>query len=421
LQADNPLIIKLTVDNPAYGGLTVGRIEGKAALVKGAIAGETVEAEIIEEKKDYCMAVARKILTPSPYRKTPKCRFFGVCGGCRLQHISYEGQLETKQAVLAGSLKRIGKIETPLSQPLFINNPWNYRFRAQFKISGDKIGFYRENSNDIVDIDSCPLMAPRINETLSKARPIIERINGAKELHISTGDRVSALLKISETGKCERHDIEDLLKFAGLSGIIVSFGKKTMRQYGNTRLELELCGLKYTISPKSFFQSHWILNLKVIEFIKNELAPLSGKTILDLYCGAGNFSLPLAAEAEKIIAVEENPAAIQDGKLNLKTNGISNYEFIYSCAEKLSIKDNIDILITDPPRAGLTNKAIEKIFNLHPVKIVYISCNPATLARDLKKLLTGYEIESIRMIDFFPQTYHIESLVFLTRKMQFSI
>lgn len=418
MQADKVSTIKITVDSPAYGGLAVGRFDGKAVLVRGAIAGETVEAEIIEEKKDYCVAVARKILSPSHYRKSPECRFFGICGGCRLQHISYNGQIETKQAVLVSSLRRIGGIEIPLSPPLFIANPWNYRFRAQFKISGDKIGFYRENSNDIVDINMCPLMMPVINETLAKARPIIEKMKGAKEFHISIGNKTSALLKISETENCVKRDIENLLTVSGLSGIIVALGKNKTQKYGNTRLELELFGLKYTISPKSFFQSHWILNLKVIELIKNKLAPLAGETILDLYSGAGNFSLPLAAEARKIIAVEENPTAIKDGKQSLKTNGIANYEFICSSAEKLSLKDDIDILITDPPRAGLTNKSVEKILNLHPEKIVYISCNPATLARDLKKLLSSYDIESIRMIDFFPQTYHIESLVFLKRKIQ---
>ncbi|MBI3592517.1 MAG: class I SAM-dependent RNA methyltransferase, partial [Nitrospirae bacterium] len=171
--------------------------------------------------------------------------------------------------------------------------------------------------------------------------------------------------------------------------------------------------LKYTISPMSFFQSHWKLNQAVVKFVKDNLQPLRGCRVLDLYSGAGNFSLPVAIDADEVIAVEENPHAIKDGKRNLEINNIRNCRFIRSSAENINIRGDIDILIVDPPRLGLTNRAIDKILAKTPERIAYISCNPATLGRDLKKFLTKYELESVRMIDFFPQTYHTESLTFL--------
>jgi 23S rRNA (uracil1939-C5)-methyltransferase len=168
------------------------------------------------------------------------------------------------------------------------------------------------------------------------------------------------------------------------------------------------------VSPEGFFQSNWKLNLSLVDIIKSSLQPLKDKKILDLYAGAGNFSLPLAKDA-RVIAVEENRAAIKDGTRNLKINKIRNCKFIRSSSENFQVKDHIDIVIIDPPRMGLTKKAMGNVLSVLPESIVYISCNPATFARDLKILLSKYEVESLRMIDFFPQTYHIETLAFLKK------
>ena len=187
-------------------------------------------------------------------------------------------------------------------------------------------------------------------------------------------------------------------------------------RYGKPYIALNLENLKYTVSPKSFFQSNWKLNQTVVAFIKENLLPLKGKKVLDLYSGAGNFSLPLAGDADKVIAVEENPYAIEDGRRNLKVNNIKNCKFIRSPAENFRMMDNVHIVILDPPRQGLSSETVNKMLKITPERIVYISCSPSTFARDLKKLLEKYSIESIRMIDFFPQTFHIEALAFLKIK-----
>jgi 23S rRNA (uracil1939-C5)-methyltransferase len=207
---------------------------------------------------------------------------------------------------------------------------------------------------------------------------------------------------------------EELLE-SGFAGVCIQSSDNHVSWYGQPYVTLSLDNLTYTLSPLSFFQSNWGLNQAVVGKIKNTLSSQRIKKILDLYAGAGNFSLPLA-EGTEIVAVEENPYAVQDGMRNVEMNKIKNYRFIHSSAECYHIDSTFDVLFVNPPRPGLTNLVIKNILNAMPESIVYVSCNPTTLARDLKKLLAKYSLESIRLIDFFPQTYHIESLTFLYLK-----
>ena len=204
-----------------------------------------------------------------------------------------------------------------------------------------------------------------------------------------------------------------LLLEAGFGGVSGTSGNGKVVTFGSEHMTLELEGLKYTVSPLSFFQSNWRLNQTLVRFILKSMQPITKKRVIDLYSGAGNFSLPFAFNGADVYAIEENPDAISDGKRNAALNGIKNCRFIACSAERLKVCDTVDILIVDPPRPGLTNSALDKILVLEPERIAYISCNPSTLARDIKKLLGQYDIESMRVIDFFPQTYHIESLAVL--------
>lgn len=408
----------LNAGTPAYGGIAIGRWNGKVVMIKGALPGETVEIIINEEKRDYYTASVTDIKNPSPDRIKPACRYFGSCGGCQLQYTSYAGQLKIKKEVLTDSLHRLAKVETELSQVIAHSNPWSYRCRGQFKVSTDGIGFYREKTKEVIGIDCCPLMMDEINIYLRKTKALLDEspdlFHGIIEIHISYGDCAVALIKISSKGG--RKDLNQMASMfinSGFSGVVIESENKRISKYGRNYITFALENLKYTVSPMSFFQSHWKLNQAVVIILKESLQPLKGKKILDLYSGAGNFSLPLAANAGEVIAIEENSYAIQDGKRNLEINKIKNCRFIRSSAGQVSVEDIVDILILDPPRLGLENKVVEKVLALMPEKIAYISCNPATLARDLKKLLQKYCIESIRLIDFFPQTYHVESLVFL--------
>ncbi len=385
-------------------------------LVKGVfLPGESVEAVIEKEKKDYISASVLKLVESSSERINPECEYFGSCGGCHMQHIPYNLQIKLKEELLSDCLKRIGKIDAELSDPLIADSPWNYRLRAQYKISGNNIGFYRGKTREVVNIASCPLMTPELNRYYHKSRDIIGLNKMIKELHIVSGDSAVALVKLSSS-QGSAPDLEQLaVQFidAGFSGVIMENKERDKFGYGRTYAVLELAGLAYSVSPSCFFQSSWKLNVQLIDHIKNKLAPLAGKDILDLHAGSGNFSLPLA-EADRIVAVEGNPAAIENGKRSVAMNEIKNFTFIKSSAEDFFTDDQFDIVITDPPRTGLKGKVIHNLLSMMPERVVYISCNPTTLARDLKKLVEKYDVESVRLVDFFPQTYHIESLVFLT-------
>ncbi len=391
---------------PAYGGYTIARDE-KIILIKGAVPGELVEVNIDEKKRDYMLGTVTQVIEPSDFRVEPKCPVFGICGGCHLQFISYEKQVAMKEEVLVDSLTRLGRIEMELS-PSLTDAQWHYRHRAQFKISREgTIGFFRESSRDVVLFESCPLMHDRINELLQRIKEK-DLASGLKEIHLSVGDSAAALLKGDSADFARTEAFREI----GISTIAVN---DTLIE-GSGTVMFDLNGLQYTVSPWTFFQAHWSLNLKVAEFIASLSAPLEGKKVLDLYAGAGNFSLPLARYAEEVILVEENPFAVEDGTRNLKLNGLKNCKFVKSSAEKYRIQKKFDMIILDPPRPGLTSEVIKKVIEMPSDTIVYISCNPSTLARDLKKLKDTYDIQSVQMIDFFPNTFHIEAVALLKRK-----
>ncbi|MCE5313359.1 MAG: class I SAM-dependent RNA methyltransferase [Nitrospiraceae bacterium] len=405
--------VVVTAGKPAYGGLAVARTEsGKVILIKGALPGEKVRAEIQQDHRDYFIGAAAEIIEPSTERVTPECQYFGVCGGCQLQHSSYREQVRMKEDVLLESITRAVGDGVKLSHTFSSSEHWNYRLRGQFKTSKGRIGFFREKSDDVVDIESCPIMSADVNTLLARTRSLLT--SAVKEIHISSGTGASALVKLrSEMATRETpHQTASAMTKAGFSSISVDTGKDIL-QFGEPSVQLDLCGLKYRVSPLSFFQSNWQLNNIVVKFVADYMRDSAAKNIVDLYSGAGNFSLPAAQFSNRVLAVEENPYAVQDGIKNTRINNITNCEFIEASAERFDIPGNTDLLILDPPRPGLTNRTIQNVLNNAPDRIIYMSCNPSTFARDLKKLLGVYNLVSLSMIDFFPQTYHIESLAFL--------
>ena len=388
---------------PAYGGYTIARDE-KVILIKGAIPGEVVDVTIEEKKRDYSIASVSNVIEPSEYRISPKCSVFGICGGCRLQFVSCEKQRMMKDEIILDSLKRISGVEASL-EPALYDLTWNYRHRAQFKVSrnGD-IGFFRESSRDIVTFQHCPLMDQEINELLRKIKES-DSARNLSDIHIAVGDSAIVFLK----GRGYDRALSDEYRDIGFSGVMLDDDTCT----GTAYTKLDLNGMQYTVGPTTFFQAHWTLNKKVVDFVLQKLFPLSGKKVLDLYAGAGNFSIPLAAHADVVVAVEENRFAVDDGIRNIELNNLKNCKFVSISAEKYKIKNKFDILILDPPRPGLTSDMATKILANPADTIVYISCNPATLARDIKKLQEKYEIHSVCQIDFFPNTFHIETITFL--------
>ncbi len=415
----------LRAGGPVYGGYTLGRTTAtpKIILIQGAIPGELVEVSINEEKKDYYIASVENIIEPSEHRIQPKYASPGACGGCQFQYISYAEQVEMKQQVLTDALRRIGNVIVTLDAPITSEDAiWNYRFRGQFKVENGLIGFYKEKSNEIIDTDYSPLMIEPINEALKGVRTAMatqpELFRDIQEIQISYGDGAYASVRANPSARHEQlfwDSLADLLLECCFEGIFIKTGRDLLK-YGQQYLVLPLDGMTYTTSPAGFFQSNWKLNQIMVDFIKDKLQPLSEKRVLDLFSGAGNFSLPLTQDADEIIAVEENPFSVEDGKRNLQLNRVQNMRFYRAAAETYDIKkySPFNIAIVDPPRAGLSPRIVENLIQAHPDIIVYISCNPSTLARDIKRLAGTYKIESLHMVDLFPQTYHIEALSFLT-------
>jgi 23S rRNA (uracil1939-C5)-methyltransferase len=408
-------IIKAEI--PVYGGYVMGR-DGKVIFIRGAIPGELVDVLVEEKKRDYSIGSVRHIIEASPSRREPPCRIFGICGGCQLQFIEYTKQVSMKEEILLDAVKRIGGLTVTL-MPSLTGEEFGYRHRGQFKVSRDgSIGFYREGTREVILVEECPVMVREINDVVRKLRKV--DLKGVTELHIASGDTVALLVK----GGPGDDDTSQAIFGSGVSGIAFENGDSMGKDY----ITLELGGLKYSVTPWSFFQSHWALNRAVVDAVKEGLFPLEDRRILDLYAGAGNFSLPLSSLAGEVVAVEENHFAVEDGRRNIMLNGIKNCTFMHLSVEKslegkkkqqvakLFGETHFDIIVLDPPRAGLTSECLKKVMESGSERIVYLSCNPATLARDLRKMNEKYEVESMRMVDFFPNTYHIEALTFLKRK-----
>ena len=407
---------RLTAGPPAYEGHSVARLDGKIILLKGAIPGEIVEAEILQEKKDYSVAATVRILESSPERVEPPCRYFAACGGCHMQYASYPMQVRMKEEVLKSSLKRIGKMELRLSEPL-AGQPWNYRHRGKFRLSGGHAGYFMERSNRLVGIDECPLMVPEINAAFKNAKRILK--GAACELHIFRGDKTLALVKDMSKGfGHDRERICGMLLDGGFAGVRMETEGGKPLTFGKERLKLNLDGLKYSVSAGGFFQANWNLNKALVKLVLENLETFEAKTVLDLYSGAGNFALPISRIADRVVAVEENRSSVKDGKENTKANGIENCEFILWNVDGFKIRERFDAVILDPPRAGISEAGAGKILAASPSVIVYVSCNPSTLARDLGRLKEYYGVESLRLVDFFPQTYHMEALAVLSRRRQ---
>lgn len=408
----------LKAGSPVYGGYVIAR-DGKITFIRGAIPDELVAVTVEEERRDYIVASVEQVLEPSPSRRIPRCPVFGICGGCQMQFMEYGRQLLLKEEILRETFRRIGEHEVTL-QPSLSGREFGYRHRGQFKVSRDGvIGFFKEGSREVVPVESCPLMIDDINEALRMIRKI--PLVGLTEVHINAGDTVSVLLK----GKVSDELVQSLLA-EGIGGIAL----ETADSYGKDYVTLDLHGLKYSVTPWSFFQSHWDLNRAVVESVIKALHPLENKKVLDIYAGAGNFSLPLALYAGEVVAVEENHYAVEDGRRNATLNTLRNCMFIHgSVAEVLGGKRypkgsrrireaQYDIVVLDPPRPGLTAEGIATILEMKPERIVYVSCNPATLARDTRKMRDVYDIASVTLVDFFPNTYHIEAVVLLSLKGQ---
>lgn len=366
-------------------------VEGLTIFVSLAAKGDKLRIRIREKKGKLAFAEIIEIIEPAEDRVTPTCQYFGKCGGCDFQQMSYPAQLEAKISIIQDCLKRIGKIDFQ-GEIKIIGSPqeFGYRSRAQWHANtrNKKIGYFRRFSNQIIDVENCPILDDKLQKTLTDLR---DNLNWTEFW-------------------AENVEIE-----TATNGKDVSIYSNEIIE-PTEKISFEVLGNRYFFNAESFFQG----NQTLIELlIKTAIGDVNGKTALDLYCGVGLFSLPLAKNFEKVIGIEANEKAIEFAKESAEITRLENIEF-YSenVGEWLSEfqTQDIDFILLDPPRSGTEKTTIEQILLLKPQQISYVSCDPATLARDLRILTDAYSIESITALDLFPQTHHIETVVRLSLK-----
>lgn len=433
-------------------GVGIGKHNGFTVFVDGALLGETIDVKITKSKKNYAEGVISKIKEESSYRVDRVCSMkYRNCGGCQIQELDYNKQLEIKTNRVKEDIKRIGGLENiEIHDTIGMENSFRYRNKAQFpvqKIDGKlKIGFYKKKSHDVINIDKCVIQHDKNDEIINIIRNYIEKYNvSVYDEKSNTGTIRHILTKIGYTTNevmvvlivtNENLPNLDILvselknKISGFKTLVLNInknktnvilGNKNKNIYGNGKIIDNIGALKFEISPLSFFQVNPI-QTKVLYEKALEYANLKeNDVVFDIYCGIGTISLFLAQKASKVYGIEIIEDAIKDAKLNAKLNSVNNVEFFVGKAEDVvpTLYENgktANVVVVDPPRKGCDEKVLDTIVNMKPDRVVYVSCNPATLARDLKYLSErGYKCLEVQPVDMFPHSYHIESVALIQR------
>lgn len=402
------------LENEASG---VCKINGIIVFVPKALVGEKIRVRITEIKKNFARGKIVEILNPSSNRVKSKCPYYEECGGCNLRHQVDKENLKFKKEKVENALKRIGKLDVKVDDIIPSLKEDNYRNKASFKVEDDRIGFYGEGTYQLVDVEYCLLVEKEINKALKVIRQYIKgNKNKIKTITIKYGNAANELL--IDIYSLSEKDIEILdyltTNISNLKTVI--FNDKVI--YGTGYIKEISNGLMFDVSAKSFFQVNSMQAEKLYD-LAVKLADLNKNNIvLDLYCGTGTITSIVAEHVKKVIGIEIVEDAILDAKANLKINNINNVTFICGDAAKeiSKIKENIDVIFVDPPRKGIDRKAIAVMKKILPKKIIYISCNPVTMARDLSYLSDLYDVKKVVPVDMFPNTSHVECVCLLNFK-----
>ncbi len=409
--------MEVTIERILPGGLGLAHAEGRTVMVGLAAPGDRVRVSIDREKGNVAFASIDEVIEPSPQRVEPPCQYFGRCGGCDFQQMSYDAQLAAKVEIIKDCLHRIGRIENvPAFQITPAPNPWHYRTRAQWQYDSirQRLGYFESGSRNVCDVVECAVLAPELQQTLTNLR---ERMqdgsppDDARDFRAVAGDGGVSLAPDWGTSPTLR-------KGSGQRGT-----SPTVREGSDLpaqQVTRTIGGDTYRLNAESFFQANEDLLPKLIDLA---IGGAVGEVAVDLYCGVGFFTLPLARRFAKVIGVEGDSVAAAFARANLAKAGLADGNIVARDVGQWLDSDAwsslngapVDFLLLDPPRTGAESRVIAGILSLKPKRISYVSCDPATLARDLRKLIVGgYTLDSVAAFDMFPQTHHVETVVHLT-------
>jgi 23S rRNA (uracil1939-C5)-methyltransferase len=428
--------VELLIDKLVQGGDGLATHDGMKVFVPFSAPQERVRARIVTQKRDYAVAEIEEVIEPSPLRVPAPCPNYGVCGGCQLQHINYQGQLVVKKLYVNEALQRIGQVFVPVRNVTAEAEPWHYRNKTQYPVgatgNGMAIGFFRRGTHELLDVPACLLHPEEFDRLREAIRAILiaagengydeaKHDGNIRHVVLRQGTRGGGLLAIvvTRTPQFDLKAAELIAEQPGVTGVIHSvvpartnriMGSNTTVLAGSKHLTQTVLGKEFQVSAPSFFQVNIVQAEELCRKILKHVAPKGDELVLDLYSGVGMISLLVAPFVQQVTAIEADATAVADARVNAQTQAVRNVDFICGDVNReISRVASTDVVILDPPRKGCPAETLQRVAALRPKRIVYVSCNPATLARDLAQLeQSGYTTHEIEPVDMFPQTFHVE-------------
>ncbi|MFE1630568.1 23S rRNA (uracil(1939)-C(5))-methyltransferase RlmD [Brevibacillus reuszeri] len=441
----------LTIKSLGINGEGIGYFKRKIVFVDKALPGEVIHAQVTEVKEKYATARLLKVVEKSPARTKAPCPVYEECGGCSLQHMDYKAQLASKQELVIESLRKYARLENPPVAPTIgMDNPWGYRNKAQFQVGkrdGKLVaGLYQTGTHQLVDLETCQVQHEATTAIVRTAKQIIQELGipvyeerkrtgvirtVVARVAFATGEtQLTLVTATQEIPRVKELILELRTQLPELVSIVqnvnaqktsVIFGETTRELWGRPYIAEKLGELSFDLSARAFFQLNPQQTHKLYDEVKKAAGLTGSELLLDLYCGTGTISLWLAPFAREVRGIELIPEAVEDARKNAERNQAANAQFHVGRAEVLMpqwAKQGVkpDVVVVDPPRTGLDDALIRSLLEVTPKKIVYVSCNPSTLAKDIGKLLAKYELKHVQPVDMFPHTAHVEAVTLLMKK-----
>lgn len=443
-------LVEIEITDLSDSGSGVGRVAGRAVFVPNTVTGDRVLVRLVRTKPNYGQGKLQEILSPSPHRIRPSCIVADKCGGCQWQQVSYEHQLTAKRNQVIQALERLGGFyEPPVGDVLVASESLAYRNKATYPLGRSstgqvQAGYYRQGSHQLVNLNQCPIQDARLNPLLAEIKQDIqeqgwsiynEKRHHGKLRHLSlrigrnTGEILLTLVSTDwNLGGLEEQAQVWLTRYPQLVGVCLNgnpqpgnviFGEETRCIAGQPYLTERFAGIEFQLRPTTFFQVNTETAEALVREIIHRLELQGNETIVDAYCGIGTLTLPLAKRVKEAIGIERDATSVEQAQVNAQINGLTNTQFLTGAVETIlaQFEGIPDVVVLDPPRKGCDRNVLDTLLTQKPRRIVYMSCKPATLARDLKQLCQGgnYRLTYVQPADFFPQTAHVESVAFLER------